>query len=91
MPHIRQSKAHIRQSKMAHIRQSKPDSGLGVQVKVLNLSSCALFAGTRRLLPPARASRAAGTAPERKGNNLKRFVDFHLKMAQAGTAASEHS
>ena len=32
---------------MAHTRQSKPDSGLGFQIKILNVFCCSLLARTR--------------------------------------------
>jgi len=63
---------------MAHIRQSRPDSGLSVKVKVLKTFWTA--PAVSHLAEEFCAMGDAGGEVERTGNNLKRVTDFNLNV-----------
>jgi hypothetical protein len=58
--------------KMAHIRQSRPDSGLGLQSKVLKISQVvAFFSGKRQHNDAGCVRTGSGTGPPRGGNGTE--------------------
>ena len=63
---------------MAHLRQSRPDFGLGFQVKALNLLSCSVFARVAQR-PQRLRQRRRGATPCAGGNNLQGFKNFRTK------------